>query len=240
MVPTVLDLLGIEPPTADPGRHAVADPGRELRAHPQRRQAPRATTTRSTSRCWATARSTTTAGGRCAPGRARPSRRPASGFGEPISADKLTELDAHGWELYHVAEDFAENHNVAAEQPREADRDDRHAGTSRPASTTCCRSTAAGLARMVGEKPLVAAPRDSYTYFPNTQSVPLLRRPKGLEPPAQHHRRRRDPRRRRRGRAALPGHCRRRLLVLRPGRQAALRPQLGRPRALPRRNPTSR
>ncbi len=32
------------------------------------------------------------------------------GFGQPISADTLTELDATGWELYHVAEDFAENH----------------------------------------------------------------------------------------------------------------------------------
>ena len=37
------------------------------------------------------------------------------GFGQPISAEKLSELDAKGWELYHVDEDFAENHNVAAE-----------------------------------------------------------------------------------------------------------------------------
>ena len=36
-------------------------------------------------------------------------------FGQPISAQTLSELDANGWELYHVAEDFAENHNVAAE-----------------------------------------------------------------------------------------------------------------------------
>ncbi len=36
-------------------------------------------------------------------------------FGEPISADILTELDAKGWELYHVEKDWAENHNVAAE-----------------------------------------------------------------------------------------------------------------------------
>ena len=37
------------------------------------------------------------------------------GFGNPISAEKLTELDATGWELYHVDEDPAENHNLAAE-----------------------------------------------------------------------------------------------------------------------------
>src|SRR5262249_24785581 len=35
-------------------------------------------------------------------------------FGTPIPAATLTELDASGWELYHVAEDFAENHDVAA------------------------------------------------------------------------------------------------------------------------------
>ena len=47
-------------------------------------------TTPSTSRCWATGRSTTTAGGRSAPGRGRPSPRRAPGFGNPISAEKLT------------------------------------------------------------------------------------------------------------------------------------------------------
>jgi arylsulfatase len=38
-----------------------------------------------------------------------------TGFGNPISAEKLTELDANNWELYHVAEDFAENHDIAAD-----------------------------------------------------------------------------------------------------------------------------
>ena len=36
-------------------------------------------------------------------------------FGAPITAETLTDLDAHHWELYHVAEDPAENHNLAAE-----------------------------------------------------------------------------------------------------------------------------
>src|SRR5262249_20305047 len=38
------------------------------------------------------------------------------GFGAPIPAEQLTELDATGWELYHIAQDFAENHNLAAAQ----------------------------------------------------------------------------------------------------------------------------
>ncbi len=64
------------------------------------------------------------------------------GFGQPISAETLSELDATGWELYHVAEDPAENHNLAAEH-----RDRLIAmiatGTWRPAGTVSCRSTAA-------------------------------------------------------------------------------------------------
>ena len=34
---------------------------------------------------------------------------------ESLTPDALTELDHRGVELYHVGEDFAENHNVAAE-----------------------------------------------------------------------------------------------------------------------------
>ena len=41
-------------------------------------------------------------------------------FGTPIPAETLTELDATAWELYHVAEDVAENHDLAGRQPRAA------------------------------------------------------------------------------------------------------------------------
>lgn len=36
-------------------------------------------------------------------------------FGAPIDADLLTELDTGRWELYRVAEGFAENHDLAGE-----------------------------------------------------------------------------------------------------------------------------
>ena len=77
MVPTVLDLLGIEPPRDDPGR----DPGAARRASASRTPSttprPPAGTTPSTSRCSATAPSTTTAGARSARGRVPRSPRPA-------------------------------------------------------------------------------------------------------------------------------------------------------------------
>ena len=46
-------------------------------------------------------------------------------LGSPISAESIAELDAHGWELYHIAEDIAENHNVAADNREKADQYDR-------------------------------------------------------------------------------------------------------------------
>jgi arylsulfatase len=104
------------------------------------------------------------------------------GFGEAIPAEKLVELDATGWELYHVAEDFAENHNVAAE----------HRGKLIELIGTWYVEAGkydvlpidgSGLARMVSEKPLVAPPRDRYTYRSGTQSIPFFAGPRLLNRP---------------------------------------------------------
>jgi arylsulfatase A-like enzyme len=95
------------------------------------------------------------------------------GFGEPISADKLAELDAEGWELYHVAEDPAENHNLAAEH-----RDRLIALIAtwyvEAGKYDVMPVDGSGLARLVTEKPMIAAPRDSFVYYPDTQSVPFF------------------------------------------------------------------
>ena len=67
-----------------------------------------------------------------------------------------------------MADDLAENHDVAT-----ANRDklikmiatwDVEAGKY--------NVDGSGLLRMMGEKPLVARPRDRWLYFPDTQSVP--------------------------------------------------------------------
>ncbi|MFO7597516.1 MAG: sulfatase-like hydrolase/transferase, partial [Desulfocurvibacter africanus] len=93
-------------------------------------------------------------------------------FGAPIDKDKLTELDAHGWELYHVAEDVAENHNLA-EQNRakliemiamwyvEAGKYDVLPIDSR------------GTLRFADERPKIAPDRTSFTLYPRTQGVPI-------------------------------------------------------------------
>jgi hypothetical protein len=76
-------------------------------------------------------------------------------FGQPISAETLSQLAATGWELYHVE---AGKYNVMPVDGR-------------------------GLARMIAEKPLAAAPRDRCTYRPGTQSIPYFAAPGVLNRP---------------------------------------------------------
>ena len=82
MVPTVLELLGLEPPTTIRGVTQSPLQGVSF-AHTLDHAGARPTTTLSTSRCWATARSTTTAGAPCVPGPAPRSPRPASASASP-------------------------------------------------------------------------------------------------------------------------------------------------------------
>ena len=215
----------------DPGRHAVADARRQLRAHPRRRRGGRRAITPSTSRCSATARSTTTAGGRSARGRARRSPRRARPSATPISADTLSELDATGWELYHVDEDFAETTNVAAEQPRPADRDDRHlvrrgrqvrrAADRRQRPRPHDRREAADR----------AAARHATRTCPNTQSVPYFAAPKVLNRPHSITADVEIPEQGAEGVLLCQGTAAGGYSLLHQGRQAALRPQLRRPRS---------
>ncbi len=104
------------------------------------------------------------------------------GFGQPISAEKLSELDAKAWELYHIDEDFAENHDVAAES-----RDKLIALIAtwyvEAGKYDVMPVDGSGLARMIAEKPLVAVPRERYVYRPATQSVPFFAAPRLMNRP---------------------------------------------------------
>jgi arylsulfatase A-like enzyme len=172
MVPTVLDLLGIDPPAAIRGvtqaplhgvsfapalRDADADSARhtqyfEMLGH----------------------RAIYHDGWRAVCPWPGPSFKEAGkGVGEPISASQLTDLDLSGWELYHVAEDFSETHNLAAENPAKLTemigRWYVEAGNYdvMPIDGTL-------LARALTEKPLAAPARDRYVLYPGTQSIPFL------------------------------------------------------------------
>ncbi len=93
-------------------------------------------------------------------------------FGTPIPAEMLTELDATGWELYHVAEDFAENYNVADEnRPRLIEMIAQwyvEAG-----KYNVLPVDGRGQQRFAEQRPQIAADRSSYTFYPGTQEVPV-------------------------------------------------------------------
>jgi len=92
-------------------------------------------------------------------------------FGAPIDHDKLNELDAKDWELYNVAEDFSETKNLADQNRAkliemigmwyvEAGKYDVLPIDSR------------GTARLGERRPQIAANRTKYIYYPGTQMVP--------------------------------------------------------------------
>jgi arylsulfatase len=181
MVPTLLDLLGIEPPPAIRGvtqaplhgvsfAHTLDDAAAPSRHHTQYFE-------------MLGHRAIDHDGWRAVCPWPGPSFTEAGmGFGQPISSERLSQLDATGWELYHVAEDPAENRNVAAEN------------RERLISMIALWYVEAGrhgvlpidgsaLERMVAEKPQAAPPRERYTYRPDTQVVPFFAGPRVLNRP---------------------------------------------------------
>jgi len=103
-------------------------------------------------------------------------------FGAPIDKDKLTELDAKGWELYNIDKDWAENHNLAAENKAkliemiatwyvEAGKYNVLPVDSR------------GVLRFADPRPQIALARTSYTYYPGTQMIPVNAGPNVLNRP---------------------------------------------------------
>jgi arylsulfatase len=103
-------------------------------------------------------------------------------LGAPIDKDKLTELDAKDWELYHIEKDFAENHNIASENRAkliemiatwyvEAGRYNVLPVDSR------------GVLRFADPRPYITFARTSYTYYPGTQMVPISAGPSVLNRP---------------------------------------------------------
>jgi arylsulfatase A-like enzyme len=105
-----------------------------------------------------------------------------SPFGTAITADALAMLDAEQWELYNTAEDFAENHDVAAEN------------RSRLIELIAQWYVEAGrygvlpidgtaVTRLMTERPQLTEARTSYTFWPGTETVPFSVAPRVLNRP---------------------------------------------------------
>ena len=104
------------------------------------------------------------------------------GFGAPISADTLTDLDARHWELYHVAEDPAENHDLAL-QHRDKLIEMITQWYVEAGKYNVLPLDGSALERLITERPQIAGARTSYTYRPGTQTVPAAVGPRILNRP---------------------------------------------------------
>ena len=170
MVPTVLDVLGIEPPAAIKGVTQAPIEGISFAHTFDDANAP---TRRSTQYFEMFGhRAIDRDGWRAVCPWPGPSFKEADRpFGAPISADTLADLDAHHWELYHVAEDIAENHNVAADN-RERLVGMIAAWYVEAGKYKVLPLDGSAVQRMATERPQLAPARARYTYFPDTQTVP--------------------------------------------------------------------
>jgi arylsulfatase A-like enzyme len=103
-------------------------------------------------------------------------------FGAPITAQTLTDLDAHHWELYRIAEDPAENHNLA-EQHRDKLIELIAMWYTEAGKYNVFPLDASTIPRMMVERPQVAEVRDTYVYRPGTQTLPMWVGPRVVNRP---------------------------------------------------------
>lgn len=98
-------------------------------------------------------------------------------FGAPIDYDKLTELDARGWELYNIDKDFAETANLA---DKERDRLIAMVGMwyVEAGKYKVLPIDSRGTLRFADERPQIAVDRKKYVYYPGTQVVSLNAAPR--------------------------------------------------------------
>jgi hypothetical protein len=103
-------------------------------------------------------------------------------FGAPLSYDKLTELDAMGWELYNINEDFAETNNLA---DKEKARLIAMIGMwyVEAGKYNVLPIDSRGTQRFGEQRPQIAVNRKKYVYYPGTQVVPGSAAPRVINVP---------------------------------------------------------
>jgi arylsulfatase len=181
MVPTVLDALGIEPPAQIRGFTQSPLQGFSLKPSFDDANAPSAHITQYFEMMGH--RSIYHDGWRAVcPWPGTSFVESGLGFGEPIDYAKLTELDAKGWELYNVKEDFAETNNLAG---KERERLIAMIGMwyVEAGKYNVLPIDSRGTLRFADERPQIAVGRKQYMYYPGTQMVPINASPRLINVP---------------------------------------------------------
>lgn len=103
-------------------------------------------------------------------------------FGTPLTAADLTELDAHHWELYHIAEDFTETRDLAAEH-RDILGEMISLWYVEAGKFQVLPLDSSGIQRLIAERPQTTPPRLRYTLRPGTETIPAALAPRVLNRP---------------------------------------------------------
>jgi arylsulfatase len=103
-------------------------------------------------------------------------------FGSPIPNQVLIDLDAHDWELYHIDEDYAECHNLAAEQ-REKLIEMVGRWWAEAGKYQVLPIDGTALERMNAERPTIARPRTKFVFYAGGSPVPFTATPKSYNRP---------------------------------------------------------
>src|SRR5512137_2183353 len=179
MVPTVLELLGIESPTNIRGVTQSPIEGASFAPALDNAQAPAAHVTQYFEMMGH--RSIYHDGWRAVcpwPGTSfTEAAQKGRQFGSPIPNQVLVDIETHDWELYHVDEDYSECHNLVAE----------HRGKliemigrwwAEAGKYQVLPVDGSAIQRMNVERPTIARPRNKYVYYQGGSGIPFTASPK--------------------------------------------------------------
>jgi arylsulfatase A-like enzyme len=96
--------------------------------------------------------------------------------GDPITPEVLQQLDAEGWELYEVSEDPSESRNVADQHPERL-REMIALWWSEAEKYKVLPLDGSLQSRFAAERPQTSKPRSRYVYYPNGSVVPPFAAP---------------------------------------------------------------
>ena len=93
-------------------------------------------------------------------------------FGDEITSEVLDELDSSEWELYHIARDPTESHNLADEHPGKL-REMVARWYTEAGKYKVLPLDGTAMQRFATERPRIAADRNQYVFYPNLSVVPI-------------------------------------------------------------------
>ncbi len=103
-------------------------------------------------------------------------------FGGTISPEVLDDLETNGWELYHIAEDPSEVHDLAAENPGKL-RELVALWWAEAGKHQVLPLDGSIFQRLAAERPQLTQDRSQYVYYPDLSVVPFASAPKVMNRP---------------------------------------------------------